>query len=59
MSVAGDEIGLRPLGALAGGALGAGIGMQPTLWIAGIGAVASVLWLLPSPVPKLRALPGA
>jgi predicted MFS family arabinose efflux permease len=53
------NFGVRPLGALAGGALGAAIGMQPTLWIAGIGAVASVLWLLPSPVPKLRALPGA
>jgi predicted MFS family arabinose efflux permease len=50
--------GVRPLGALGGGALGAAIGLQPTLWIAGIGAVASVLWLLPSPVPRLRALPG-
>ena len=51
--------GVRPLGALGGGALGAAIGLAPTLWIAGIGAVASVLWLVPSPVPRLRALPGS
>ena len=44
-------------GAVGGGALGAAIGLQPTLWIAGIGALASVLWLVPSPVPRLRALP--
>jgi predicted MFS family arabinose efflux permease len=50
--------GVRPLGALGGGALAAAIGVQPTLWIAGIGGVASVMWLLPSPVPRLRSLPG-
>jgi predicted MFS family arabinose efflux permease len=49
--------GVRPIGALGGGALGAAIGLQPTLWIAGVGAVAGVLWLLPSPVPRMRALP--
>jgi MFS family permease len=49
--------GVRPIGALGGGALGAAIGLQPTLWIAGVGGVASVLWLLPSPVPRMRALP--
>jgi hypothetical protein len=51
--------GVRPSGALGGGALGAAIGLWPTLWIAGRGAVASVLWLVPSPVPRLRALPEA
>jgi predicted MFS family arabinose efflux permease len=51
--------GVRPLGALGGGALAAAIGTRPTLWVAGIGGVASVLWLLPSPVPRLRALPGS
>jgi MFS family permease len=51
--------GVRPLGALAGGAFGAAIGMRPTLLIAVAGAVASVLWLLPSPVVRLRALPEA
>ena len=51
--------GVRPLGALGGGALAAAIGTRPTLWIAGIGGAASVLWLLPSPVPRLSALPGS
>jgi MFS family permease len=49
--------GIRPIGALFGGALGAWIGVRPTLWVATIGAVAGVLWLLPSPVPRLRELP--
>jgi len=49
--------GVRPLGSLAGGALGSAIGLRPTLWIATVGAIAGVLWLLPSPVARLRALP--
>jgi MFS family permease len=51
--------GVRPLGALAGGALGTWIGLQPTLWFATVGAVFGVLWLLPSPIPRLRELPEA
>lgn len=51
--------GVRPLGALVGGALGSTIGLRPTLWIATVGAIAGVLWLLPSPVPRLRTLPEA
>ena len=49
--------GVRPLGSLAGGVLGSTIGLQPTLWIGAIGALAGVLWLLPSPIPLLRDLP--
>jgi MFS family permease len=49
--------GVRPLGALTGGALGSWIGLRPTLWIASVGAIAGVLWLLPSPIPQLRELP--
>jgi predicted MFS family arabinose efflux permease len=49
--------GIRPLGALAGGALGSAIGLRPTLFIASVGALAGLLWLLPSPIPKLRELP--
>jgi MFS family permease len=49
--------GIRPLGALAGGALGAAIGVRPTLWVGVLGALAGVLWLLPSPVLGLRELP--
>jgi len=50
--------GVRPIGALVGGALGTWIGLRPTLWIASVGAIAGVLWLVPSPVPRLRELPG-
>ena len=51
--------GVRPLGALAGGGLGAAIGMRETLLLAVAGAIASVLWLVPSPIPRLRELPDA
>jgi MFS family permease len=49
--------GVRVLGALVGGWLGARIGLRPTLWIATGGALAGVLWLLPSPVLRIRTLP--
>jgi MFS family permease len=51
--------GVRPVGSLAGGLLGGAIGLRPTLWIATVGAVAGFLWLLPSPIPRLRALEPA
>jgi predicted MFS family arabinose efflux permease len=51
--------GVRPLGSLAGGALGAAIGLQPTLWIASVGAIAGLLWSVPSPLRTLRELPEA
>jgi MFS family permease len=51
--------GVRPLGSLAGGALGASIGLRPTLWLAALGAILGCLWLLPSPLPRLRELPEA
>ena len=49
--------GVRPLGALAGGLLGAAIGVRETLWIATVGAILGVLWLLPSPIMHMRELP--
>ncbi|MGH2995654.1 MAG: MFS transporter [Gaiellaceae bacterium] len=49
--------GIRPLGALVGGALGSVIGLRPTLFIATVAALAGLLWLLPSPIPGLRDLP--
>jgi hypothetical protein len=49
--------GVRPLGSLTGGALGATIGLRPTLWLATAGAIAGVLWLLPSPVRHIRGVP--
>jgi MFS family permease len=50
--------GVRPLGSLAGGFLGSAIGLRPTLWIATVGAIAGFLWLLPSPIPRLKTLDG-
>ena len=46
--------GSRPLGSLAGGALGTAIGVRPTLWIAALGGTTAFIWLLPSPVPHFR-----
>lgn len=51
--------GVRPVGALGGGLLAAAIGLQATMWIAAAGALAGVLWLWPSPLPRLRELPRA
>ncbi|WP_406041166.1 MFS transporter [Micromonospora sp. NBC_00898] len=48
--------GIRPLGALTGGALGSWLGLRPTLWIAAVGGTLCVLWLLPSPIPAVRSL---
>ena len=49
--------GIRPIGALAGGALGTALGVRPTLWIATVGALAGVLWMIGSPVVRMRELP--
>ena len=49
--------GTRPVGALAGGLLGSALGLRPMLWIAVAGAVCSVLWLLPSAIPRMRECP--
>ncbi|MEO3923236.1 MFS transporter [Micromonosporaceae bacterium B7E4] len=49
--------GIRPVGAALGGTLGAAIGVRPTLWIATVGAVAGLFWVLPTAIPKLRDLP--
>ncbi|WP_325050897.1 MFS transporter [Micromonospora musae] len=51
--------GIRPIGALIGGALGAALGVREALWIATVGALAGVLWVLFSPVRRLRELPEA
>jgi MFS family permease len=53
--------GTRPVGSLAGGALGSLIGLRPTLWVACAGGITGFLWLLPSPLPRFRmpSLPAA
>ena len=51
--------GIRPIGALMGGLLGGAIGVRETLFIVTIGALAGVLWLIGTPVLRLRDLPEA
>jgi len=51
--------GVRPVGAFLGGMLGSAIGVRGTLWIAVIGAIGGFLWLLPSPLMRMRELPEA
>lgn len=49
--------GVRPIGALLGGALGTILGVRPALWIATAGALAGVAWVAFSPVRRLHGLP--
>jgi MFS family permease len=49
--------GIRPIGALGGGLLAAATDLRMSMWVAAIGALTGVLWLLPSPMPRLRSLP--
>jgi MFS family permease len=49
--------GIRPVGTALGGVLGTFIGVRPTLWIATVGALAGMLWLIPSPIRTLRDVP--
>lgn len=46
--------GVRPLGALGGGLLAGAVGLRPTIWVASVGAIAGVLWLLPSGIAGVR-----
>jgi predicted MFS family arabinose efflux permease len=50
--------GVRPLGSLTGGLLGSQLGLRPALWIATAGALAGVLFVLPSPLLRMRDLPA-
>jgi hypothetical protein len=50
--------GALPIGALAGGALGAVIGVPWTLVVAQIGTLLGFVWLLFSPGRQLRTLPA-
>lgn len=48
--------GVRPLGAVVGGVLATTVGLRTTLVVAAVGGTLSLLWLLPSPIPGIRAL---
>lgn len=49
--------GIGPIGALIGGLLGEAIGLRPTLWVGGLIATLSFLWVFLSPVRRLREVP--
>jgi len=49
--------GCMPIGAFIGGVLGSTIGLRPTLWVGGIGALTAFAWIIFSPVRALRVLP--
>ncbi len=51
--------GSQPLGSLLGGVLGGLIGLPWTLVVGEIGMLLAVLWLLASPLPRLREVPDA
>ncbi|OKJ05632.1 MFS transporter [Kitasatospora sp. CB01950] len=48
--------GIRPLGALTGGLLATAFGLRAALLVAAVGGALSALWLLVSPVPRIRDL---
>jgi MFS family permease len=48
--------GVRPPGAVVGGLLGTWLGLRPTLLIAAVGGSLCCLWLLWSPIPRVRSL---
>jgi MFS family permease len=53
--------GMAPVGGLVGGAAGTAIGPRATLWCSGAGGLLAALWLLRSPLSRVRgpAGPGA
>ncbi|MFB6988441.1 MFS transporter [Streptomyces sp. NPDC056178] len=48
--------GIRPIGAVVGGLLATAFGLRTTLLIGAAGGMLSVLWLLASPIPRIRSL---
>jgi predicted MFS family arabinose efflux permease len=48
--------GVLPVGTAIGGFLGSTIGVRETLWIATIGALLGLFFLLPSPIPRIKEL---
>jgi len=49
--------GIRPIGALMGGALGEIIGVRETLFVVTIASLSGVAWLIGTPVWRLRDMP--
>lgn len=53
------NMGIRPIGALLGGALGTALGLHAAIWIGATGALLGVVWLVFSPIPRMRAIAEA
>jgi MFS family permease len=51
--------GTLPLGGLLGGTLGTALGVRPTIWIGITGTYAAGLWVLFSPLRRMRDVPSA
>jgi len=49
--------GVRPVGALLGGALGTAIGVHEAIWVSTIASMLGVLWLIGTRIPRQRDLP--
>jgi MFS family permease len=49
--------GTIPLGGLLGGVLGTSIGLRPTLWVCAVGEVSATLWVVTSPLFRMRETP--
>ena len=50
--------GILPVGALVGGTIGTAIGLRPTLWVATSGEALAGIWLLASPIRRMKDFPG-
>jgi hypothetical protein len=51
-------LALVPFGSVIGGVLGSSIGLKPTLWVAVVGGLFTVVPLLLSPLPRIARMPG-
>ena len=53
------NVGIRPIGAVLGGTLGTILGVHTTLLIVTVAQLSGLLWLVGSPIPRLKELPEA
>ncbi|QFU87829.1 hypothetical protein YIM_13215 [Amycolatopsis sp. YIM 10] len=51
--------GVLPLGSMLGGVLGEFAGIRNTLWVAGALEALAVVWVLASPLRRMRDIPVA
>jgi len=49
--------GIRPIGAVLGGWLGTLAGLQPAIWVGAAGGLTGFVWVLCSPLARMRDLP--